>query len=83
MSMWEEKDDKLKRSFQFEDFKTAFAFMTKLALYAEHENHHPYWSNVYNKVDIELSTHDAGDVVTEKDRKFAAEADACYKLLTV
>ena len=68
MPDWKEEENKLCRSFLFKDFKTAFAFMTKLALYAEQVNHHPYWTNVYNQVTIELSTHDADNTVTEKDR---------------
>ncbi len=74
--MWKEKDNKLHRSFKFSDFSEAFAFMTRVALLAEQHKHHPNWSNVYNKVDIDLNTHDAGDVVTEKDRKLAAAIDA-------
>ncbi len=73
--MWEEKDNKLKRSFEFDDFKAAFAFMTKVAMLAEQLNHHPWWSNVYNQVTIELSTHDAGDIVTQKDRELANKID--------
>lgn len=69
--MWIEKDNKLKADFQFEDFVSAFGFMTKVAILAEKMNHHPFWSNVYNKVTIELSTHDAGDIVTNKDRELA------------
>ena len=65
----------MKKSFQFKDFIEAFAFMTKVALLAEKMNHHPLWTNVYNKVDISLSTHDAGDLVTDKDRKLAEEID--------
>ncbi len=76
--MWQEKDNQLIRSFQFHDFSEAFAFMTRVALLAEKMDHHPFWTNVYNKVDIMLSTHDAGDVVTEKDHKLAA---AINKLL--
>ncbi len=72
---WIEEDHKLKKEFQFENFVEAFAFMTKVAILAEKMNHHPFWTNVYNKVNIELSTHDAGDVVTEKDRKLAAAID--------
>lgn len=49
--------------------------MTKVAIIAEKMNHHPNWSNVYNKVTIELSTHDAGNVVTDKDRKLAEAID--------
>jgi len=69
--MFTQKDNKLKASFEFSDFKTAFSFMTHVALTAEKMDHHPNWSNVYNQVEIELSTHDAGDVVTEKDHKLA------------
>jgi 4a-hydroxytetrahydrobiopterin dehydratase len=73
--MWTEKDNKLTRSFTFDNFVEAFAFMTKVALIAEKMEHHPLWTNVYNKVEISLSTHDAGDKITEKDRKLAAEID--------
>jgi 4a-hydroxytetrahydrobiopterin dehydratase len=76
--MWNEEDNKLKRSFTFKDFQEAFGFMTRVALVAEKMNHHPYWINVYNKVEFELSTHDAGDVVTEKDKKLAAAIDKIY-----
>jgi len=73
--MWKEEDNKLIREFTFDNFMEAFSFMTRVALLAEKMNHHPSWSNVYNKVKIELSTHDAGDVVTEKDRALAKEID--------
>jgi len=73
--MWTEKDNKLTRSFTFDNFIAAFAFMTQVALIAEKMEHHPLWTNVYNKVEISLSTHDAGDIVTKKDRKLAAEID--------
>ncbi len=73
--MWIEEDNKLKRSFTFKDFSEAFAFMTRVAILAEKHNHHPYWSNVYNKVSIELNTHDAGNIVTEKDFSLAKDID--------
>ena len=73
--MWKEEDNKLKKEFEFKDFKEAFGFMAKVALAAEKMDHHPNWSNVYNKVNIELSTHDAGDVVTDKDRTLAKAID--------
>ncbi len=73
--MWQEKDNKLYRKFQFKDFSEAFAFMTRVAILAEKQDHHPYWSNVYNTVEIWLNTHDAGDVVTEKDHKLAKAID--------
>jgi 4a-hydroxytetrahydrobiopterin dehydratase len=73
--MWTEKDNTLYRKFQFSDFKEAFAFMVRVALIAEKMDHHPKWTNVYNTVEIWLSTHDAGDVVTDKDRKLANKID--------
>jgi len=75
MSDWKEENDTLQRSFEFNDFSEAFAFMTRVALEAEKMQHHPDWNNVYNKVEIRLSTHDAGDKVTEKDRKLAERID--------
>ena len=74
--MWEEKNNTLYRKFEFKNFSQAFAFMTRVALAAEKMDHHPNWSNVYNTVEISLSTHDAGDIVTEKDRKLAKIIDA-------
>jgi 4a-hydroxytetrahydrobiopterin dehydratase len=73
--MWEEKNNTLYRKFQFKNFSEAFAFMTRVALEAEKMDHHPDWSNVYNTVEIRLSTHSAGDVVTDKDRKLAQKID--------
>lgn len=73
--MWKEENNKLYRQFEFADFSAAFAFMTRVALEAEKMNHHPLWTNVWNKVEIWLSTHDAGDVVTDKDKKLAQRID--------
>ena len=73
--MWAEKNNKLTKSFTFKDFSQAFGFMTRVAIVAEKLNHHPTWTNTWNKVDFELSTHDAGDIVTEKDRALAREID--------
>ncbi len=73
MLMWKQHNNKLVRSFEFKNFSEAFAFMTRVAFLAEQHNHHPEWTNIYNKVEISLSTHDAGDVVTDKDRTLAAE----------
>ncbi|MFN4285830.1 MAG: 4a-hydroxytetrahydrobiopterin dehydratase [Lacibacter sp.] len=73
--MWTETNNSLYRKFEFADFSEAFAFMTRVALEAEKRNHHPLWTNVWNKVEIWLSTHDAGNVVTEKDRELAAAID--------
>ncbi len=74
--MWIEENNTLKRQFEFTDFSEAFAFMTRVAILSEKANHHPYWINVYNRVEIQLSTHDAGNVVTEKDHKLAGQIDA-------
>jgi 4a-hydroxytetrahydrobiopterin dehydratase len=73
--MWKEENNKLSKSFVFSNFIEAFGFMTSVALVAEKVNHHPEWHNVYNKVHIDLSTHDSGDVVTDIDRQLAAEID--------
>lgn len=72
---WTEKDNELYREFEFKDFSEAFAFMTRVALIAEKQNHHPRWENVWNKVEVHLNTHDAGDIVTDKDRKLAEAID--------
>jgi 4a-hydroxytetrahydrobiopterin dehydratase len=73
--MWEEKNNTLNKKFKFQNFSEAFAFMTRVALEAEKMDHHPKWTNTYNEVEIWLSTHDAGDVVTDKDRKLAKKID--------
>lgn len=73
--MWVEENNKLTKTFKFADFQEAFAFMTRVAFLAEKQNHHPNWSNVYNTVIIELTTHDVGNTVTEKDHKLAKAID--------
>jgi 4a-hydroxytetrahydrobiopterin dehydratase len=74
--MWEEKDNSLYRKFSFRDFSEAFSFMTRVALASEKMDHHPKWTNVWNTVEIWLSTHSAGNMVTEKDRELARTIDA-------
>jgi 4a-hydroxytetrahydrobiopterin dehydratase len=73
----EDKRDAITREFVFKDFNAAFAFMAQIALAAEKRDHHPEWSNVYNKVRMTLATHDAGGV-TEKDLDLARFADEAY-----
>lgn len=73
--MWKEEDHKLKRTFKFGNFIEAFGFMSKVAIIAEKMDHHPNWSNVYNTVNIELSTHDQGNIVTDRDHQLAAAID--------
>ena len=73
--MWKEENNSLKKTFTFKNFSQAFAFMTRVAFIAEKMNHHPEWRNIYNTVEISLNTHDAGNIVTEKDRKLAEAID--------
>ena len=75
MAAWKEKDNKLYRSFTFKDFGEAFSFMTHVAMIAEKQDHHPTWTNTWNKVEIWLNTHDKGDIVTDKDHKLAEAID--------
>lgn len=75
---WTNKNDALHRDFKFTDFRQAFAFMTEVAFAAEAAGHHPNWSNVYNSVSISLTTHDAGNTVTDKDHDLAAAIDQIY-----
>jgi 4a-hydroxytetrahydrobiopterin dehydratase len=77
--MWTESDNTLTRTFTFADFSEAFSFMTRAALVAEKMNHHPDWRNVWNRVEVKLNTHDAGNTVTEKDRKLAAAMDKIFE----
>lgn len=76
---WVHQDNKLTRTFRFKDFSEAFAFMTRVAILAESHNHHPTWSNTYNVVEIQLTTHDAGNTVTDKDRRLADAIDQLTK----
>jgi 4a-hydroxytetrahydrobiopterin dehydratase len=73
--MWKEIDENLVKTFEFKNFVDAFGFMTKVALLAEKADHHPSWSNVYNKVEIKLTTHSAGNKITDKDKKLAEAID--------
>lgn len=74
---WIFKKDGIEKEFEFKDFVGAFGFMTKVALLSEKANHHPEWSNVYNKVHIRLTTHDAGGL-TDKDFKLAEKIEALF-----
>jgi 4a-hydroxytetrahydrobiopterin dehydratase len=76
--MWTETNNKLQVTLKFKDFIEAFAFMTEVAFHAEKQNHHPNWSNVWNTVEIQLTTHDEGNTVTEKDRKLAKAIEGIY-----
>ncbi|MBC7587138.1 MAG: 4a-hydroxytetrahydrobiopterin dehydratase [Chitinophagaceae bacterium] len=74
--MWQLKENKLYKKFEFKNFSEAFAFMARVAMEAEKMDHHPLWTNVYNKLEIWLNTHDADDTVTQKDHDLAKKIDA-------
>ncbi|HOY08414.1 MAG TPA: 4a-hydroxytetrahydrobiopterin dehydratase [Saprospiraceae bacterium] len=76
--MWQEVKNRLQATFKFKDFPEAFTFMTQVAFAAEKMGHHPDWHNVWNTVDIQLTTHEAGNIVTDKDRELAAAIDVIY-----
>lgn len=73
--MWTEENNKLYRKFTFKDFSEAFAFMTRVAILSEKADHHPTWTNTWSTVEIWLSTHDAGNMVTDKDKSLASKID--------
>ena len=77
--MWQQQNNKLYKKFQFGNFSEAFAFMTRVAMEAEKIDHHPLWTNVWNTVEIWLCTHDAGNVITEKDHALAKKIDGLLK----
>ena len=76
--MWIEEKNQLYKKFTFTNFSEAFAFMTRVAIEAEKLNHHPRWTNVWNTVEVWLNTHDAGDIITEKDHQLAKKIDSLY-----
>ncbi|MDQ3072368.1 MAG: 4a-hydroxytetrahydrobiopterin dehydratase [Bacteroidota bacterium] len=73
--MWKEEDNKLQKTFKFENFIEAFGWMTRVAFEAEKMDHHPEWTNVFNRVEVKLYSHDAGNTVTARDRKLAEIMD--------
>ncbi|HLC91502.1 MAG TPA: 4a-hydroxytetrahydrobiopterin dehydratase [Candidatus Saccharimonadales bacterium] len=75
VSMWQETKEGLYKSFNFSDFKEAFAFIGQVAQLAEEVQHHPRWTNEYNKLEIWLSTHEADNEITDKDRELAMQID--------
>ena len=77
--MWKEENNQLKATFKFKNFMEAFSFMTEVAFHAEKQNHHPNWSNVYNTVEIHLTTHYTGNTVTEKDHKLAQAISTVFE----
>ena len=81
MSNWQKDSDRLKRTVEFATFADAIAFMVRVSFECEKLNHHPEWRNVYNKIDIELTTHTTGGI-TDLDRKLAAFIDKAYEQMT-
>lgn len=73
--MWKEENNSLYKKFEFNNFSEAFAFMARVAIAAEKIDHHPTWTNTYNRVEIWLNTHEAGNIVTDKDRQLATIID--------
>ena len=76
MNNWKEENNKLTKTFIFKSFADAIAWMVKASFVIEKLDHHPEWSNIYNKVHVTLTTHDAGNTITEKDRKLAKILDS-------
>lgn len=80
-SSWQVSPQSLRKEFVFADFRQAFQFMVDCAIDIEKLNHHPSWKNIYNRIEVILTTHDAGNVVTEKDHQLAAAMDLCESKL--
>lgn len=77
---FKENNNSLNATYKFRDFRQAFSFMTQVAFIAEKMDHHPNWSNVYNEVHIELTTHSEGNTITDKDRKMARDIERIYEV---
>ena len=78
MSAWELSDNQLKKTFEFKSFEAAMDFMQRASRVIGELDHHPEWTNVYNRVHVSLCTHDAGNVVTPKDYELAVSLDAVF-----
>jgi 4a-hydroxytetrahydrobiopterin dehydratase len=78
MNNWIETENALHKTFVFADFTAAIAWMVRAGFVIEKMNHHPEWTNVYNKVSVKLTTHDAGNTVTQKDRELSEALDKLY-----
>jgi 4a-hydroxytetrahydrobiopterin dehydratase len=78
-SLWTQTDSSLHQQLEFKDFAEAWAYMNAVAVEAEQQDHHPNWSNVWNQVTIDLTSHDKGNTVTARDRKLAAAADEALR----
>lgn len=81
MENWKEENNTLHKIYMFSSFEAAMAFMQHASAKISELNHHPEWSNVYNKVSVRLTTHDAGNVITRKDRELASLLDSVFDAL--
>lgn len=79
MSTWKEENQVLIKTFTFASFEEAMQFMQNATPFISETDHHPTWSNTYNRVEVKLTTHDAGNKITDKDRKLADYLDKLYK----
>ena len=82
MANWINENNALHKTFTFADFESAMHFMQLAAKSIAIQNHHPEWTNVYNKVAVKLTTHDAANTITEKDEMLAVEFDKIYNSIT-
>jgi 4a-hydroxytetrahydrobiopterin dehydratase len=80
MSTWKEENNTLIKTFEFSSFEEAMQFMQNAIPFISETDHHPTWSNTYNRVEVKLTTHDAGNKITEKDRKLAAYLDKLHNI---
>ncbi|MFZ9631835.1 MAG: 4a-hydroxytetrahydrobiopterin dehydratase [Bacteroidia bacterium] len=80
MQNWEAQNNKLTKTFEFQSFEEAIEFMVRASKVISQMDHHPEWTNVYNRVMVSLCTHDAGNVITQKDHDLAAALDAVFQL---
>jgi 4a-hydroxytetrahydrobiopterin dehydratase len=80
MSTWKEENNTLIKTFEFTSFEEAMQFMQNAIPFISETDHHPTWSNTYNRVEVKLTTHDAGNKITEKDRKLAAYLDKLHNI---
>ena len=80
MQNWEDQNNKLTKTFEFSSFEEAIEFMVRASKLISQMDHHPEWTNVYNRVMVSLCTHDAGNVITQKDHDLAAALDAVFQL---
>jgi 4a-hydroxytetrahydrobiopterin dehydratase len=80
MSTWKEENNSLIKTFEFSSFEDAMQFIQNATPFISETDHHPTWSNTYNRIEVKLTTHDAGNKITEKDRKLAAYLDKLHNI---